>query len=292
MFGSAVQLAFLDRLSPEWRPPANASIILLHALNPFGFAWRRRFNEDNVDLNRNFLLYHEIYAGAPPLTSVFRQVLAPPRWTSRGGMSSIGIGYLAMRHGLDAFWETLPVGQYEYPDWLCFGGRGRSECADILERFLPSRLNRAEQVIHLDYHTGLGHWGTGKLLLPEGDSAENIAWWKTQFGPAQVHGPAPGERAYEVRGGLGEWLQTRFPHCRYRFATAEFGTYSPFRMLKALVDELRLYTESRVRSADHPSRRRLSDAFVPPRPSWRIKTLQLGLEWACQSTNLLWPTGD
>jgi Protein of unknown function (DUF2817) len=288
-FGSAVQLAFLEQLAPDWRPPADAAIILLHTLNPFGFAWRRRFNEDNVDLNRNFLAPHQSYAGAPPLTSAFRRVLAPRRWTSPIGRSAVGFGYLAMRHGMSAFWETLPVGQYEHDDWLCFGGRGRSECVDILDRFLPPRLDRAEQVVHLDYHTGLGRWGTGELLLPEGDSPENIAWWKTHFNPDRVRGPAAGERAYEVRGGLGEWLQTRFPNSQYRFATAEFGTYSPFHILKALVEELHLYTTSGAQSADHPSRRRLRDAFVPPHASWRAKTLRLGLEWAQHAVDMLSP---
>ena len=35
--------------------PEDVAIVLVHALNPFGFAWRRRWNENNVDLNRNFL---------------------------------------------------------------------------------------------------------------------------------------------------------------------------------------------------------------------------------------------
>src|SRR5262245_33222694 len=42
--GSAIQCALLE----EWigdRPPVRC--ILLHALNPFGFAWRRRVNEAN-----------------------------------------------------------------------------------------------------------------------------------------------------------------------------------------------------------------------------------------------------
>ena len=34
-------------------PPRSARYFI-HALNPFGFAWLRRVNEDNVDLNRNF----------------------------------------------------------------------------------------------------------------------------------------------------------------------------------------------------------------------------------------------
>src|SRR5688500_18661675 len=54
-FGSAVQLAWLEHRAPTWSIPADAALVLVHALNPFGFAWRRRWNENNVDLNRNFL---------------------------------------------------------------------------------------------------------------------------------------------------------------------------------------------------------------------------------------------
>src|SRR5215472_10329463 len=34
--------------------PADLALLHIHALNPFGFAWLRRVNEDGVDLNRNF----------------------------------------------------------------------------------------------------------------------------------------------------------------------------------------------------------------------------------------------
>ena len=35
------------------------TIVFIHALNPYGMANNRRFNEDNVDLNRNFLTSEE-----------------------------------------------------------------------------------------------------------------------------------------------------------------------------------------------------------------------------------------
>ncbi len=50
--GSAIQLQFLNEL-PEVR--RGGAIVLGHILNPYGMAWIRRFNENNVDLNRNFL---------------------------------------------------------------------------------------------------------------------------------------------------------------------------------------------------------------------------------------------
>src|SRR5262249_2635439 len=54
-FGSASQLAWIDSLPPGWEPPPGTAVLLLHALNPFGFARIRRANEGNVDLNRNFI---------------------------------------------------------------------------------------------------------------------------------------------------------------------------------------------------------------------------------------------
>ena len=35
------------------------TIVFVHALNPYGMANNRRFNEDNIDLNRNFLSVEE-----------------------------------------------------------------------------------------------------------------------------------------------------------------------------------------------------------------------------------------
>src|SRR5258708_8764703 len=35
--------------------PPRMAVIFVHAINPHGFAWVRRVNEDNVDLNRNFI---------------------------------------------------------------------------------------------------------------------------------------------------------------------------------------------------------------------------------------------
>src|SRR5262249_10220051 len=54
-FGSAVQLAWLVRYAKSPVLPPSTKVVLAHALNPFGFAWFRRWNENNVDLNRNFL---------------------------------------------------------------------------------------------------------------------------------------------------------------------------------------------------------------------------------------------
>src|ERR1700744_2586397 len=52
-FGSGVETGFLR--GGKLVPPKGAKIVVLHAVNPYGFAWDRRVNEDNADINRNFV---------------------------------------------------------------------------------------------------------------------------------------------------------------------------------------------------------------------------------------------
>ena len=78
-FGSAVQLAFLQKLLNNGNSyiDAGVGVLLIHAINPYGFAMLRRTNEDNIDLNRNFLQPNEEYRGAPVGYSLINDFLNP-----------------------------------------------------------------------------------------------------------------------------------------------------------------------------------------------------------------------
>jgi hypothetical protein len=288
LFGSAVQLAYLEQLARSWQPPAEAAVVLIHAINPFGFAWQRRFNEDNVDLNRNFLLAEEEYAGSPPLAGAFRSAMKPARTKTRFGFWSARMALLALRHGVQSFWETLPVGQYDFPDWLFFGGTAPTPSSVALESFLPTILGGAQQVVHLDFHTGLGRWADCQLLVSVSEGHDNCEWWLSHFARRIVRQMKSFTKAYEVRGGFGPWLRALFPDCKYRYATAEFGTYSPMRVIRALADELHWHGELGTESPEHASRRRLTDTFVPRSRSWRTKTLHTALDVVNRAANVLW----
>ncbi|HEX4413408.1 MAG TPA: M14 family metallopeptidase [Lacipirellulaceae bacterium] len=287
-FGSAVQLAFMEQTLSGWQLPAEAAVVLIHAINPFGYAWRRRFNENNVDLNRNFLLANEAYAGAPPLAGRFRNAMKLSRPRARFGFWSARMVMLALQHGPSSIWETLPVGQYDYPDWLFFGGAGPSQSVHSLQNFLPTVLGEADDVAHLDFHTGLGHWAKGELLVSESEGLENCDWWRDHLGADNVTQVKSFTKSYEVRGGFGPWLRALFPNCDYRYATAEFGTYSAIRVISALAEESRWHSELGTNSIGHESRRRLAETFAPQSRSWRTKTLKTALEWTAQAARALW----
>lgn len=54
--GSAVQNKILDFfLETPNMIKDDVAIVIIHVVNPYGMSWWRRWNENNVDLNRNFL---------------------------------------------------------------------------------------------------------------------------------------------------------------------------------------------------------------------------------------------
>jgi hypothetical protein len=164
-FGSAVQAALLEDVLRGWTPPRGAALVLLHALNPFGFSWLRRANEENVDLNRNFLPEGEAYRGSPARYAELDWLLNP-RTPPRRIDLFLARSLLAIaRHGLPALKQAIAGGQYDFPRGLFFGGHGPAPLRRILRENLPRWIGDAELVLHVDFHSGLGRRGTHKLLL-------------------------------------------------------------------------------------------------------------------------------
>jgi hypothetical protein len=201
---------------------------------------------------------------------------------------SARMALLALRHGVKSFWQTMPVGQYEFADWLFYGGKGPTQTVQILDRVLPGMLGDAREVVHLDLHTGLGRWAECQLLLGETESDDNRAWWRERFRETHVKQTTSTGNSYPVRGGFGPWLQSLLPKCQYRYAVAEFGTYSPRRVIQALAEELYWHLKLGGLARDHWSRQRLAATFVPPDRGWRTSALATGLSLVDRAAEELW----
>ena len=105
--GSAVQLALLHRWSRDGDPPAGVRCVMLHALNPFGFAWSRRFDADNVDLNRNFLLEGAAYRGSAERYARLNHFLNPRNPPSRWDLFYLKACSILLRHGKPALKDAI-----------------------------------------------------------------------------------------------------------------------------------------------------------------------------------------
>lgn len=144
--GSAIQLQWLEEGIPQLAP--DSAIVLVHAMNPYGMAWCRRVNENNVDLSLNFLDADEAFAGAPEGYAEINSWLNPesPRRPDMFWMCVI-FRARTLRH-------CLAEGQYEFPRGLCFGGKRHEQAARRFQLYISQRLAGAERIAAIDVHTG------------------------------------------------------------------------------------------------------------------------------------------
>lgn len=273
--GSAVQLALLDR--PP-RMDADCALVLAHVLNPYGMAWLRRANENNVDLNRNFLGDGEAWSGAPDLYRRVDHVLNPPT-PPASDFFHLQALWLMLRHGFHPLKQAVAQGQHEFPRGLFFGGRDLQQGPRRYLEWLRQNLAGAEYAFALDVHTGLGRRGEDTLLTEAGPGATPIARLGAALNRRLIDVTREDSVAYAIRGGMGAMLPRILPGVAVDFILQELGTYPPLAVFHALREENRWHHYG-TGGLDHPAKRQLREALCPAAPRWRAQVVTRGIELA------------
>lgn len=282
--GAAIQLAALSGLAALGGPPAGCALALVHVLNPYGMARLRRVNENNVDLNRNFLLPGEPWSEAPALYDRIHGFLNP---ASPPGFDwfLLSAAALALRHGVHALKQAVAEGQYRHPRGLFYGGGELQPGPRRYLEWLQRHCGKARYVLALDVHTGLGRWAEQTLVLEPGVGVTPAATLARALGSTLID-PAQGEAAYVIRGSMGAWLPRMLPAAGVDFVLQELGTYPPFRIFRALREENRWHQYGAA-TLDHRSKHELLEALCPASPAWRnravdsgVRLLRAACEWA------------
>ncbi len=286
--GSAVQLRMLREWARRRETRPVMRCVLLHALNPFGFAWRRRCNETNVDLNRNLIVKGESFSGSPPEYAGLDDLLNPKRPPSRWEPVTLKFLLAVARYGMPALKQSVASGQYDYPRGLFYGGDRPSRTSELLSMHFDRWLGDSRQVMHLDFHTGLGARATCKLLVDYPLSQaqrERLSRW---FGPDSFEATHSQGVAYTTRGSFGQWCVTRNRGRDYLYAAAEFGTCRPARVLAGLRAENQAYHWGRPEDAStERAKQRLVELFCPRSARWRTRVLERSVQLVGQAIDAL-----
>jgi len=270
--GSAVQLA---ALADPPAPPPGCALALVHVLNPYGMAWLRRANENNVDLNRNFLKAGERRDGAPALYTRLDALLNPPR-PPAPDFFRLRLALRAVRHGVRAIEQAIAEGQYGYPRGLFYGGSALEAGPAAYLDWLRRNLSQARYLFALDLHTGLGRWGGELLALEPGVAATPGRELARALEHPLIGLPDDADRPYRIRGGMGGALPGALPQTRVDFVLQELGTYGPLTVLHALREENRWHHHGAAH-LEHPVKRRLVEALCPAAIEWRRRAVEHGL---------------
>src|SRR5690606_20632397 len=119
--GSAAMTAWIEEAGPS-ALPRGVAMLMVHAVNPFGFAWGLRGTENKVDLNRNFLDHSKPHPDNP-LYAELHRILCPNSLADEAVQKMLTDGArFVERHGQWALEDAISRGQYTHPDGYHFGG--------------------------------------------------------------------------------------------------------------------------------------------------------------------------
>lgn len=293
--GSAVQSAWLLS-NRATHLPAQTAICLVHALNAWGFAYRARATENNVDLNRNFLSSFQKPLPANPYYAHIRDVIRAPSLGPED-IARLSTEYQRLVETLGPARLSIAVnsGQYEDAEGLAFGGYTEEFGHRLMREHVLPLLSQAQRVAFIDWHTGVGAFGE-VAFLPSGKpgtrayahcagmwGASRIEDWRRSTAEAAIAADEAlvGEST-ERSGQLRHWLARALPQCDVAGAVIEFGTERD-----GDIDKLVLTTlyERWLRFVDRGPRNHAkhawalglhSELFIPDSPDWQAMVLREG----------------
>ena len=152
----------------------------------------------------------------------------------------------------------------------------------IIKDNLPDWIGEAKNIIHLDFHTGLGSKGECTMMLFDNEEKEYSNWAETKFPSANRIEPWGGKTGYEARGTIGSYFLKKFSKEMrdYRPITAEFGTVKDKKVMEALIEENRAHFHPHPKiPINEKSKDRLLEAFCPDdEDSWRKPVVDKGIK--------------
>ena len=267
--GSGCQVHLLrDDLTVATAEKSGVAILFYHAVNPYGFSHVRRVNEDNVDLNRNFLDFSQPLRRNDAYAEIHGFML-PPSWPPDDA-ARMALGAYVQARGPAALQRALTGGQCDFADGMFYAGRAPTWSNATVRNVLREHLRDARRVAWIDIHTALGPWGHGEKIYAGRDDAPTLKRTRAIFG-ADVTSFYDGSSASaEVSGIICHAALDEAPDVEYSGIGLEFGTQP----LEVVLDALR----ADHWGAAHPEapagqreaiRRRMREVFFDESPEWQ-----------------------
>ena len=282
--GSGIQAALLnDAALLAAAREAGVALLLVHALNPWGFSWGRRTTQENVDLNRNWLDFHAPLLANPGYAALAHRLLPrrwPPSW-----LNEAAIALYALRHGKRALQTAISAGQHEFPEGLFHSGTAPTWSQQTLRHVLQDHATRCRQLGWIDLHTGLGPCGVGERILAvaphdAAGAARARAWW----GPGLTDVFAGTSSSAPLSGQMVAAAYQECAQAAYTGIALEFGTLPLREMLNALREDQWFENHPEAPPARREAaRQRVFRAFFVDTPRWKQQLVTQGLQAARQA---------
>ena len=276
--GSGCQIGWIAVGGPQ-RLPAGLGVLVIHAINPHGFAWLRRVTEDNVDLNRNYVDFAKPLPQNPAYDEIAWAV-CPADWSEQGQAAARRVlDAYADKHGRLALQAAVSRGQYKHKDGLFYGGAGPTWSRRTFTALARRHLKSAAHVAMIDFHTGLGPYGHGELICPHPVDSPVTRRAEAWFGK-EMTVPARGNSSSAVIvGTMGRGLQTAAPQAAFTDIGLEYGTLPQNDVMLALRADNWLHVHGDLDSPQGKAiKAQIRAAFYQDKDDWKEMIFKRALD--------------
>jgi hypothetical protein len=271
--GSGIQHALLrEGQELEDAVRAGQRVVLVHALNPWGFSWGRRVTQENVDLNRNVRDF-PVPEGPDADYEAVHDLMLPARWPWDEANAAAIEAFVA-RHGAAHLQYAISHGQWSRPEGMFFCGTAPTWSHRTLRALLRRHAGSASRLFWIDVHTGLGPRGHGEMIYNGRNVAADLARTRACWGPAVTSIFDGTSVSATVSGWIGNAAYDECPGAALAAMAIEYGTL-PFAQV---TDALRrdhwtaLHAPSDAQARQR-AREQMMQAFFVDDDDWKAKVL-------------------
>jgi octopine/nopaline transport system ATP-binding protein len=282
--GSSIQRQWLYAAQTVCRSHKNLRFVFLHALNPYGAAHGLRNDQNNFDLNRNFVDFSLSH-----ITSKEYRALADA--FAPGGIGKLTLmrawgkilTYGLVTHSIDELKRALLSGQYDFPKGLYYGGDRPSWTHERLIEIIHNHIahDGLAKLWPIDVHTGEGPYG--KLQLMVNTTENSPLHERVRELATDEHVRIMNTSYAKLSGDIGSFWSSLDLGKKIIVTplSFEFGTSkSPFG-IEGLDVLHAMITRNALKECyddQHPSApkiiRNMRHAFNPPDPKWQDRSIE------------------
>ena len=285
--GSVMLDVFFEEMYPTL-DTSNTGVLIVANVNPYGMKYMRRYNENNVDLNRNFIEDWDNF----DLSSNKEYPKVVDFLQPEGKMGNafwhevefyVSLAKEAIFTGADTISDALLTGQYEYADGVYYGGNGDEKSTTYLKGVFNDCLeSEYDNIIHVDIHSGYGPRYNMVIFNSVQDPTSEVDS-KAQFGYDYIIAQ-DSEDFYVTYGDTTDYFyrlaksknsdKSLYSTC-FEFGTIGDGFFDSILSLKYTVDENRQHrfpTDNEI--TEEIVRQNYYELFYPTETQWRTKTIE------------------
>lgn len=267
--GSGAQVDWLRRGGMRERPK-DVAVMMVHAINPYGFAWLRRVTQENVDLNRNWVDFSQPLPSNPHYGEL-ADALCPSDWSPKTQAASAQtMRAFVEAKGEKALQQAVSGGQHTHPQGIFYGGVAPTWSRQTQTALFAHYLGNAGRIGIIDYHTGLGPWGYAERIVLDPVGSPGFDRARQWYGAAITSPSGGSSTSADIVGDGLSAARTLLAHAEVTGMALEVGTLDSRTVINTLRADAWLHAYGDLQSElGRAIKAEIRNAFYGDQDDWK-----------------------